>query len=377
MSRRAGPLSGAVPIHSGRRVSGHQLCAVYDHPPAVADPFEGLRRGRRRAVDLFVSRGQDREHPLVQEGLSLGDGLQAGAELPFDADDRRRGQLGDRPQLEAHGEALFLGGRRGRQNPHPEGIHRPRGGRNGRYGPARQGPRGGRRVVGGCDSLPHQQPVGRAGGQPPPPGHSLPHLQGFVVLRPQGDPRHDGLYPAGDQSPRRRGLQAHRQLSGPRHRRHDRAAYRGIGRRAGRLDVGGGRRAGRRTRHGPRAAHHRPQGGGFRGDDPRAVAGAQRQGAVRFRTGDRLAVGHHRCLPHGEHPRGRFGAGQHRGAAELDAGVQGAGRRRNPGRRASRRGGGHHRGVVAEHDADDRHGSGRPRQQEQGDADDGPFGQGA
>ena len=157
---------------------------------------------------------------------------------------------------------------------------------------------------------------------------------------------------------------------------------RGIGdttvqRIAGRLDVGGGRRAGRRTRHGPRAAHHRPQGGGFRGDDPRAVAGAQRQGAVRFRTRDRLAVGHHRCLPHGEHPRGRFGAGQHRGAAELDAGVQGAGRRRNPGRRASRRGGGHHRGVVAEHDADDRHGSGRPRQQEQGDADDGPFGQGA
>ena len=98
-------------------------------------------------------------------------------------------------------------------------------------------------------------------------------------------------------------FQAHRQLSGPRHRRHDRAAYRGIGRRAGAsLDVGGGRRAGRRTRHGPRAAHHRPQGGGFRGDDPRAVAGAQRQGAVRFRTGDRLAVGHHRGLPHGEHP---------------------------------------------------------------------------
>ena len=56
--------------------------------------------------------GQDREHPLVQEGLSLGDGLQAGAELPFDGDDRRCGQLGDRPQLEAHGEALFLGGRR-------------------------------------------------------------------------------------------------------------------------------------------------------------------------------------------------------------------------------------------------------------------------
>ena len=125
LPRRAGPLPGAVPIYSGRRVPGHQLCAVYDYPPVVADPLEGLRRGRRRAVDLLVPRGQDREHPLLQKGLSRCDGLQTGAELPFDADDRRRGQLGDRPQLEAHGEALFLGGRRGRQNPHPEGVYRP------------------------------------------------------------------------------------------------------------------------------------------------------------------------------------------------------------------------------------------------------------
>ena len=113
LSGRAGALPGAVQIHSGGRVPGHQLCAVRHHPPSVADPFESLRRGRRRAVDLLVPRGQDREHPLFPEGLPLGEGLQARTELPLDAHDRRCGQLGDRPQLEAHGEALLLGRGRG------------------------------------------------------------------------------------------------------------------------------------------------------------------------------------------------------------------------------------------------------------------------
>ena len=80
------------------------------------------------------------------------------------------------------------------------------------------------------DPLPHQQPVGRAGGQPSPPRHSLPHLQGQFVLRPQGGQGHAGLYPAGDQPARRRGVQTHRQLPDARHRRHDRAAHRAAGR---------------------------------------------------------------------------------------------------------------------------------------------------
>ena len=73
----------------------------------------GLRRGRRRTVDLLVPRCQDREHSLLPEGFSRGQGLQARAELPLDPHDRRCGQFGHRPQLQAHGEALFLGRRRG------------------------------------------------------------------------------------------------------------------------------------------------------------------------------------------------------------------------------------------------------------------------
>ena len=142
----------------------------------------------------------------------------------------------------------------------------------------------------------------RAGGQPPPPGHPLPHLQGQFVLRPQGGQGHAGLYPAGYQSARRRGVQTHRQLSRARHRRHDRPAHRRAGRRARRLDVGGGRYAGRRTRCRSRAEDHRPQGVGFRRHDPRPVSGPQRKEPLRLWSGDRHPFGHHRRLPHREYP---------------------------------------------------------------------------
>lgn len=79
----------------------------------ISAPLPGLRRGRRRTVDLLVPRCQDREHSLLPEGFSRGQGLQARAELPLDPHDRRCGQFGHRPQLQAHGEALFLGRRRG------------------------------------------------------------------------------------------------------------------------------------------------------------------------------------------------------------------------------------------------------------------------
>ena len=125
LPRRAGALPGAVPVYSGRRVPGHELCAVRHHPAAVAAPLEGVRRGRRRAVDLLVPRGEDREHPLVPQRLPRCAGLQAGTELPLDADDRRGGQLGDRAQREAHGEEVLFGGGAGRQDPHPESLYRP------------------------------------------------------------------------------------------------------------------------------------------------------------------------------------------------------------------------------------------------------------
>ena len=166
LPRRAGPLSGAVPLYSGGRVSGHQLCAVRSSA-AFRRPIRRSASWRRRRSRSTRSAGPRSRTSFRSRRTTLGDGLQTGAELPFDAHDRRCGQFGDRPQLEAHGEALLLGRRRGREDPHPESLHRPRGGRDGRHGPARQGPRRGRRLVGGGDPLPHQQSVGRAGGQSP------------------------------------------------------------------------------------------------------------------------------------------------------------------------------------------------------------------
>ncbi len=47
-------------------------------------------------------------------------------------------------RMEKH---CFSEGAEGGENPHPEGLHRPRGGRNGRLRSARQSSRGGRRMV--------------------------------------------------------------------------------------------------------------------------------------------------------------------------------------------------------------------------------------
>ena len=100
------------------------------------------------AQSIYSFRGAKIENILsFQKDYPSAKVFKARTELPLDAHDRRCGQLGDRPQLEAHGEALLLGRGRGGENPHPEGLHRPRGGRDGRFGPARQGACGGRRMV--------------------------------------------------------------------------------------------------------------------------------------------------------------------------------------------------------------------------------------
>ena len=69
-------------------------------------------------------------------------------------------------------------------------------------------------------------------------GRAIPHIQGQLVLRPQGDTRHAGLYTPGNKPARRRGLQAYRQLPCPWHRRHDGHAHSTGGRGTRRVDVG-------------------------------------------------------------------------------------------------------------------------------------------
>ena len=85
------------------------------------------------------------------------------------------------------------------------------------------------RVGRGSDSVPHQQPVPGARRRAAPQRNTLSYLQGQFVLRPQGDQGSAGLYPAGYQPPRRRGLQADRQLPCPGYRRYDRRADRFAG----------------------------------------------------------------------------------------------------------------------------------------------------
>ena len=336
-----------------------------------------MRRGRRRAEHLFVPRCQDREHTLVPQRLSRRARLQARTELPLDADYRRRRQLAHSPQLAPHEEDLLLGRRQGREDPSREGLYRPRGGRNGRLGHTRQDTLVGRRVERRGRAVPHQRPVAEHRGGAAAQGRAIPHIQGQLVLRPQGDTRHAGLYTPGNKPARRRGLQAYRQLPCPWHRRHDGHAHSTGGRGTRRVDVGGGRRADLAACLRRRGAHHSAQGRRLRVDDSFAGLAAQRKGALRLRHGGGLALGHAHGSACREHPRIGLGHRQYRGAAQHDAGLRRAARRRDTRRRPRAVRDGHRRRVVAERHAADRSGQLRRCRPEQGHAYDRTLGQGA
>ena len=230
------------------------------------------------AQSIYSFRGAKIENILSFQKDYPRRGLQARTELPLDAHDRRCGQLGHRAQRAPHGEALLLGGCRGGEDPHPEGLHGPRGGRDGGLGPAREDPLDGRRLVRGGDPLPHEQPVGGPRGQPPAARHS-----------PTASTRGSSFY---DHKEIKDLLAYIRLVINPRDdeafRRIVNCPARGIGdTTVGRIAQlaadqgvsmwGGGRCAGRRARGRRHAAHHRAQGLGVRGDDPRAVARTPRQ----------------------------------------------------------------------------------------------------
>ena len=82
--RSAAAVSGALPLHAGRRVSGHQRRAV---SLAAADRpglEEHLLRRRRRPVDLRLARRRGRQHPALRARLSRREGDPARAQLPLD-----------------------------------------------------------------------------------------------------------------------------------------------------------------------------------------------------------------------------------------------------------------------------------------------------
>ena len=71
--RRAAPIPGALPLHAGRRVPGHQRRPVSLAAPARAaraEPQNVCLRRRRRPVDLRLARRRGRQHPALREGFS-------------------------------------------------------------------------------------------------------------------------------------------------------------------------------------------------------------------------------------------------------------------------------------------------------------------
>ncbi len=81
--RRARRLPAPVPLHSGRRIPGHQRRPVPVAATAGAGPRQHLLRRRRRPVDLRLARGRRRQHPPLREGFSRREGDPARAQLPF------------------------------------------------------------------------------------------------------------------------------------------------------------------------------------------------------------------------------------------------------------------------------------------------------
>ena len=104
---------GAVPLHHGGRVPGHQPPAVPADPAAGVGPPQPRRGGRSRPVDLQVARRRPAEHPRLRARLSRSAGGAARAQLPLDAGDPRRGVRRHRPEQEPQGKApLHRAGRR-------------------------------------------------------------------------------------------------------------------------------------------------------------------------------------------------------------------------------------------------------------------------
>ena len=81
--RGARALPGALPVHPGRRVPGHEPRAVPARQPARGQVPQRLRRRRRRPGRVLVARGDDPEPPGLRARLPRREGLPDGAELPL------------------------------------------------------------------------------------------------------------------------------------------------------------------------------------------------------------------------------------------------------------------------------------------------------
>ena len=96
-------ISAALPLHSRRRVPGHEhgpvpvaaAAGAGERGPSAA---QHLLRGRRRPVDLRLARRGRRQHPALREGFSRRQGGAARAQLPLDRAHPRRRRAPHRAQ---------------------------------------------------------------------------------------------------------------------------------------------------------------------------------------------------------------------------------------------------------------------------------------
>ena len=68
--RRAGALPGALPLHAGRRVPGHQRRPVRARQTARQEAPQHLRRRRRGSGDLLLAQGRHSQHPATSRATS-------------------------------------------------------------------------------------------------------------------------------------------------------------------------------------------------------------------------------------------------------------------------------------------------------------------
>ena len=95
---RAGAIPGALQIHAGRRISGHERRAISLAAPARPGLEEPVLRRRRRSIDLRLARRGGRQHPALREGFSRREDRPARVQLPLDRAHSRRRLASDRPQ---------------------------------------------------------------------------------------------------------------------------------------------------------------------------------------------------------------------------------------------------------------------------------------
>ena len=126
--RRAGALSGAVQIYSGGRVSGHQLRPVRHHPPSLAAAFEVCVVGDD-AQSIYSFRGAKIENILSFQ-KDFPDAMVFKLEQNYRStrtivDAANSVIVRNSKRMEKH---CFSEGDKGRADPHPQSLYRPRGG---------------------------------------------------------------------------------------------------------------------------------------------------------------------------------------------------------------------------------------------------------